>query len=146
MHPSAMIETCGLPHSRGGTAVSDRVAEEVAAAREETGSHLRSLKEITGYGIEAQDGPLGQVQNFILDDQSWKIRYLVVNTRALLPGKKVLIANDWVDGVPWDDRQVLIGLTKEQIRQSPTYNPENLVNRKYETRLYDYYGRPRYWE
>jgi hypothetical protein len=107
--------------------------------------HLRSVKEVTGYHCEATDGELGHVEDFVVDDDTWLVRYVVVDTRNWLPGKKVLVAPQWFSGIRWTDRQVSVDLTREQIKNSPTYDPGAPVNREYEERLYDFYGRPGYW-
>jgi len=54
--------------------------------------HLRSIREVSGYHIHATDGELGHVEDFVIDDETWAIRYLIVDTRNWLPGKKILIA------------------------------------------------------
>jgi len=68
-----------------------------------------------------------------------------VDTRNWLPGKKVLVSPGWIERVSWADRKVYVELTREIIKESPEYDPSAPVNRRYEERLYDYYGRPRYW-
>jgi hypothetical protein len=107
--------------------------------------HLRSADEVTGYHFEATDGEIGHVEDFIIDDDAWTIRYLVVDTRNWLPGRKVLIAPLWAEGFDWVERKVFVDLTQEQIRNSPEYDPRSPVNRDYENTLYDFYGRPVYW-
>lgn len=109
---------------------------------EAEGSNLRSAKEVTGYHIEARDGDIGHVEDFIVDDTVWSIRYLVIDTRNWLPGRKVLVATPWVDHIRWSDETVHLQMDKEQIEQSPPYDPDQPVNLAYEARLYDYYGRP----
>jgi len=108
-------------------------------------SHLRSSKEVFNYHIEAHDGEVGHVDDIIIDDESWDIRYAVVETRNWLPGKKVLISPRWIRKISWAESKVKVDLSREQIKGSPVYNPEAPVNRQYEERLYDYYGRPKYW-
>lgn len=107
--------------------------------------NLRSADEVAGYHIDASDGEMGKVADFIADTDSWAIRYLVVDTRAWLPGRQVLVAPAWIDEIDWEGRLLRVELTREQIEDSPEYDPEAPVNREYETRLYDYYGRPTYW-
>jgi hypothetical protein len=108
-------------------------------------NHLRSVREVTGYHIGAVDGDLGHVEEFIVDDETWELRYTVVDTRDWLPGRKVLVSNEWVQSVDWAQRTLRIDLTREQIKASPPYDPLAPVNRRYEERLYDFYGRPKYW-
>ena len=117
-----------------------------AAAESESGDPcLHSIREVTGYPIKALDGEIGHVEDFILHDASWTIRYLVVDTRNGLPGRKVLVAPSWIDSVDWGKRRVVVNLEKDQIRESPQYDPSRPVNREYEERLYDFYGRPHDW-
>jgi uncharacterized protein YrrD len=106
---------------------------------------LRTAREVSGYHIQAADGDIGHVDDFILDDDRWTIRYLVVDTRNWLPGRKVVLAPDWVDAVDWSESKVHVSLTKDGVKSSPEFDPEAPVNRQYEETLYDYYGRPKYW-
>ena len=66
---------------------------------------------------------------------------------AMCPGlgKKVLVSPYWTQKISWSESMVYVNLTKGAIKNSPEWNPEDLVNRQYEERLYDYYGRPAYW-
>jgi len=108
--------------------------------------NLHSVREVTGYHILATDGDIGHVDDLIVEDESWVVRYLVVDTGNWLPGKKVLLVPSWVQQVDWLERMVYIDLKRESIRNSPEFDPGASVNRDYEERLYDYYGRRKYWE
>ena len=125
--------------------------EELEAASEKElnsgDSHLRSINEVIGYKIQAKDDKIGHVEDFILDDNRWILRYLVIDTRNWLPGgKKVLVSPGWVDHISWADRIVGINLSAKAIENGPEYDPSLPVNREYEERLYDFYGRPYYWK
>ena len=98
------------------------------------------------YGVEATDGSIGHVEDLILDDSDWIIRYVVVHTRNWLPGRKVLIAPSWITRIIWDELKVYVSHTRQEVKESPVFNPSEPVNRKYEEVLYDYYGRPKYWD
>lgn len=118
-----------------------------AENREEPSHNLRSSEEVRGYHIRATDGEIGHVEDFIIDDRTWAIRYIVVDTRNWLPGgRKVLVSPAWVEKVEWADRRVHIDLGRDPIKKGPEYEPGTPVNREHEARLYDYYGRPKYWE
>jgi uncharacterized protein YrrD len=108
--------------------------------------HLRSVHEVIGYHIQAVDQKIGHVEDFIVDTDAWAIRYMVVDTRNWLPGRKVLVSPGWVESVNWEEKRVHASLTGDAIRNSPEFDPGEPVNRKYESHLYDYYGRPKYWE
>ncbi len=107
--------------------------------------HLRASKEVIGYHIRATDDAIGHVEDFVVDDGSWDLRYLVVDTSNWWFGKKVLVAPPWVTQVSWEEREVMLDLSAEQIKNGPEWDPTAPINRAYEERLYDAYGRPAYW-
>jgi hypothetical protein len=108
--------------------------------------HLRSVKEVSGYHIAAVDGEVGHVEDFLVDDITWVLRYLVVDTRNWLPGRKVLISPQWIKSIHWVDEMVYLDLDTDAIKDSPEFDPSQPVNRQYEIELYDYYGRSHYWK
>jgi hypothetical protein len=120
--------------------------EKRAAELERANPNLRSTREVIGYHIQARDGEVGHVEDFVADDVGWGIRYLVVDTHNWLPGKKVLVDPFWADQVNWVERKVYLDMTREMVQTSPEFDPSAPVNREYEARLYDFYGRPKYWE
>jgi hypothetical protein len=109
-------------------------------------SHLRSAEHVSGYHIQAKDGEVGHVDDFIIDDEIWAIRYLVINTRNWWPGKKVLVSPRWIDSVSWGDSKVFVDLLRGTIKQSPDYLKEPMLTRDYEVRLHQHYNRHGYWE
>jgi len=127
------------PAERAG----DRGLRRAAERNDEP--NLRSERQVLGYRIQARDGEIGRVDDFVLDDEEWNFRYLVVNTRNWLPGRKVLVAPLWAEKIRWTEHSVFLDLTRQEVRDSPEYDPGAPVNRRYEERLYDFYGRPKYW-
>ncbi len=147
----------GLPHYwsefgvRGGVAYADLpYAEkkvEIDTAEQQSGDdHLSSAHEVTGYHIRASDGGIGHVEDFIVDDETWTVRYIMVDTHNWLRRQTVLVAPTWIDSVDCAKNKVIVDLTREQVKNSPEYDPSAPVNREYEARLYDFYGRPKYWK
>jgi hypothetical protein len=126
-------------------AVTEAEASEARAGKESADSHLRSTNEVTGYHIEAADGEMGHVKDFIVDDETWAIRYLEVDTRNWWPGKKVLVSPRWIDNVSWPDSKVYVDLSREVIKNGPEYIDSMPITREFEKRLYEHYGRPAYW-
>jgi len=106
---------------------------------------LHSAREVKRYYIRASDGDLGHVEDFIVDDRAWVIRYLAIDTKNWLPARKVLVSPEWIEDISWTETTVKVDLTCEKIKNSPEYDPLQSVNRGYEEHLYDYYGRERYW-
>lgn len=108
--------------------------------------HLRSTESVTGYHVQASDDGIGHVQDFIFDDASWAIRYLVVDTRNWWPGgRKVLVSTRWIDRIDWAERKVFTSLTREAVKASPEYEDSATIDREYETQLHDSYGLPAYY-
>ncbi len=109
--------------------------------------HLRSSETVNGYAIAGTDGDIGHVQDILFDDESWAIRYLIVDTRNWLPGgKKTVISIQWIESISWLESSVQVRLTREQIKNSPEYDEHARVERDYEDRLHQHYGRPGYWD
>ena len=107
--------------------------------------HLRSAKEVRGYHIQGSDDAIGHVDDFIVDDETWGVRYLVIDTSNWWLGKKVLVSPDWIDTVSWEDRKVHVAMSRHAVKNSPEWNGSGGTTRDYEEHLYDYYGRQRYW-
>ncbi len=104
--------------------------------------NLRSSEVVAGYDIQATDGSIGHVEDFVFDDESWAIRYLVVDTRNWWPGgKKVLLATHWINRIDWADKTVFARLTRDQIRAAPAYEEGAPIDRDYEQRLHQSYDR-----
>ncbi len=81
-------------------------------------SHLRSCREVTGYHIHAIDGDIGHVNDFIMDDQTWQISYLVVDTHNWIGGKKVLVAVRHIKEVQWENSKVVVDISVDDIKHS----------------------------
>ncbi len=107
--------------------------------------NLRSTRDVNGHHIQAEDGEIGHVVDFIIDDATWAIRYLVVDTRNWWPGKKVLISPQWIKKVSWSEGKVFVNLSRQAVRQSPEYTDESILTREYEDGLHGHYGREGYW-
>jgi hypothetical protein len=102
--------------------------------------HLRSSNEVAGYVIHAADSEFGHVRDFLLDDQSWSIRYLEIDTRNWLPGRKVLIAPAWIRQIDWNSSKVAVNMASDVIRTAPAYDETMVISREYEVELYKHYG------
>ncbi len=117
--------------------------EEATEPPEEAGDvHLRSARDVRGYEIQGTDETIGHVEDFIVDDETWQVRYLVVDTSNWWFGKKVLVAPDWATRISWEEGKVFLDMTREAIRTSPEWDPTAAIDREYEARLHDHYGRP----
>jgi hypothetical protein len=121
-----------LPHARQMAEFEAKMAEEQRRAAASGGSHLRSIGEVTGYLIRATDGELGHVDDFLIDDVSWAVRYLVINTSNWWFGRKVLAAPAWITAIDWASKTVDVNVTREAIKTAPAYDRVEHVDRQWE--------------
>jgi len=124
------------------------IPPKVFAGREkEDETHLRSSKELLDYRVNATDGEIGELSDFIVEDDDWQIQYMVVDASNLSDSdKQVLVALEWTDGIDASRKELFVELNQEAIKFGPPFDPTLPVNRQYEEVLYDYYGRPKYWQ
>jgi uncharacterized protein YrrD len=101
--------------------------------------HLRSTDEVKGYRIHATDGEIGDVADFMIDE-NWKIRFLIINTGSWLKSRKVLISPAWIRTVSWTNAAVNVNVSMQAIKNSPPYDPDLPMNPSYESELYRHYG------
>jgi len=106
---------------------------------------LRNISAIDGYFIAANDGHLGTVSDFLFDDVTWLVRWLVVDTGSWLSGRKVLLPAFALGHLDPDRRQFAVRLTMQQVKDSPDIDTKRAVSRQMEARVYDYYGWSPYW-
>jgi hypothetical protein len=130
------------PRTETGT-----VASEIEAGKErqkDEDQHLRSTREVTNYYVEATDGDIGHVEDFIIEDQTWAIRYIVIDTKNWWPGKKVVVSPQWIREVNWLDSKIYVDASRGAIRNAPEYREH--LTRDYESRLHEHHGRHVYWD
>jgi hypothetical protein len=106
---------------------------------------LRSMHHVRGYHVGASDGDIGHIEDLLVEDGSWTVRWLVIDTRNWWPGKKVLVAPDWAQSISWHERKIIVGCSRSQVEHSPEFHADMTVDRQYEERLSEYYGKRPYW-
>jgi hypothetical protein len=120
------------------------LAQERARHRNDD-PHLRSCNAVTGHHIHATDGEIGHVAGFVVDDQTWAIRYLIVDTSNWWLGHKVLLAPHWITEVNWAEQTVTVDLNREFIKNATAYDTDAELTRDQERGLYRHYGSRGYW-
>jgi hypothetical protein len=85
-------------------------------------AHLRSTHAVNGYHLEASDGTIGHVCDFLMDDQTWAIRELVIKTGHRFSGKEVRIPTTQIQRISYDDSTVFANLSTAAVQGSPTYD------------------------
>jgi sporulation protein YlmC with PRC-barrel domain len=139
-HETAFMDYYGYPYYWGGPylwgdsafpatlamppAVESQMAAAAARRRESEDSydeHLRSVNEVRGYHIEAADGEIGHVDDFVIDDRDWAIRSIVIKTGGWLSGRKTLVSPQSIEGISWTESKMFVNLTRDQIAGGPEY-------------------------
>lgn len=119
-------------------------SEAEAIRRQHEDPHLRSCNAVIGYHLHASDGEIGHVQGYLVDDNSWAIRFLIVNTSNWWLGHQVLIAPEWIQTVSWSRSMVTTDLSREAVKESPPYDHSKVLNSTAESGIYNHYGRSAY--
>ena len=136
------------PNRMGAEPVDEQdndLSRESAQYQNTWDPNLRSTGDMRGHNIQASDGEIGYVEDFIIEDKTWVIRYLIINTRNWWPGKKVLISPQWVERVSWTDSNVYVNMLRDSIKNSPEYSEESLITREFEADLYHHFNLKEYW-
>ena len=120
-------------------------AREMSPAAPPGDSHLRGCRAVIGYHLHATDGDIGHVDDFIVDDRTWAIRYLVVNTSNWWIGHRVLVAPPWITAVRWSEAKVSVDLSRDAMKHAPPYDSVAQFTREQEQSMYEHYGRSAYW-
>jgi sporulation protein YlmC with PRC-barrel domain len=100
---------------------------------------------ILGYEIMATDGPIGSVEDFVFDDETWAIRYMIVDTRKWSRGRRVLLSPEWIDSVSWPEHEVYVKVARDAVETSREFDPSLPLSREQEAALYEHHARTAYW-
>ena len=106
---------------------------------------LQVISPLKGFAVEASDGRIGTVVDYLFDDASWKVRWLVIDCGTWLSGRKVLIHPSAIARESPEQRQFVVALTKAQVEDSPELAEDQPISQQMENRLYTYYGWDPLW-
>jgi uncharacterized protein YrrD len=147
-YPYSMLEeTAKVAKGDSPHALSKKSEQELLTSdkNQHEDPHLRSCKEVIGYCIEAKDGDIGYIHDMLVDERTWAIRYIVVNTSNWFGGHRVLIVPEWIRNISWSEHMVDVDLTRKQVKDAPVYDSEAAFTRQEEESVYRHYGRNGYW-
>lgn len=136
----------GMGAYPGSLTTEDRIAEELKSHRTQSkrrpdDCHLRSSNAVIGHHIEAKDGEIGHVKDLLVDDHTWAIRYLIVDTSNWWGGHHVLVAPRWIRDVSWSEAKVSVDLTRQAVQYAPEYDSTAQFDQEWERRVDEYYDR-----
>jgi uncharacterized protein YrrD len=161
-HEAAYFGYYGYPYYWGGaglwgigaypgSSMTERRFEDegktrrTAATKTSDDAHLRSSKVVIGNHVQATDGDIGHVEDLLVDDRTWAIRYMIVDTSNWWGGHRVLVAPQWIEAVSWSDAKVSVDLTRQNVKDAPPYDAAAQLDRQQERAIYEHYGYPGYW-
>jgi hypothetical protein len=104
-----------------------------------------ALSELCRCVMHGRDGDVGRMEDVYVDDQTWRARHLVADTRHWLRDRRVLIPPAAVVSVGTGRHRVEVGLTRVQVEHSPPIDTAKPVSRQHEIDLYQYFGFPYDW-
>ena len=100
-------------------------------------THLRSTQALSGYHIQTGEGAIGHVTDFMMDNKSWAICQLVVETGHWYSGKEIVISPKHIDRISYEESKVFVKVTKEAILKAPEYHVPALGAAYHDTRNFD---------
>jgi hypothetical protein len=116
-------------------------AESSRPGHEHDDPHLRSANDVMRYYVHATDGDIGHVQGLLVEEKTWAIRYIIVNTSNWWLGHQVLIAPEWIDDVYWAESKLEVALTRDAVKHSPAYDSSVPLDLEQEAVIHKHYGR-----
>lgn len=137
MHPEDILSLANHPKARPASEYATPAAED---------NHLRTTQDVMKYRVFANRGEVGKIDDFIFDDRSWAIRYMVVAPSKLLHGRKVLLSPSWTKDISWKQKLVFVDMENSKIEDAPEFDPAEPVTPEYEERLQKHYRRPATWK
>ncbi|MDO9185675.1 MAG: PRC-barrel domain-containing protein [Bacteroidia bacterium] len=104
--------------------------------------HLRSFEEVINYKVKANNGEVGKINDFLIDDTTWEINFIVVDALLTPPAKFVPVLSKLIKEIQWENATILIDSTVEKIKNSPQYFTDEPIDEAYVESVYNYYGIP----
>jgi hypothetical protein len=104
--------------------------------------HLRSLRELSHYRIEAIEGEAGDVEDWLVDVHEWVTPYAVVKPAGHRRARRVLVPVRWLGPISWSGRIIHTDLHLDTVVHAPDWDPSAPLDTDYELRLRGWYGHP----
>lgn len=106
---------------------------------------LRRAHAFSALTVTAWDGLIGEIDDFYFDDLEWVVRYLVVRTGEWLDERRVLLIPDAIKALNWQEQELRLNLSREEVANSPPLAAEEPLSRQYEEEIHNHYDWPFYW-
>lgn len=103
-------------------------------------SHLLSAEALTGYQVEAMDGTVGRLEDYLVEEADWSVRYLLLGARRWLPGRRMAAPAERIQMVSWRHRLVTLRRFREEIRKAPGFLGPGSLSEEYSRALESHYS------
>lgn len=100
---------------------------------------LRSALEFRGYRIQTTNADNSAIDDLIIDDSNWSIRYLVVNLHNSQENERVLLTLNWIEQIDWASSRIFVSLSQEQLQKAPRFSYSQKIDIEFEKKVYGYY-------
>jgi len=116
--------THSMPWGNGQVSPARRSAAE-ALEIDAPSACLRGARQMLDFTLITVDGHVGLIKDFFFDDETWALRYLIVQTGSWLLGRRVLVSADRVRRVDWSAESVEVNQTRKQIEYGWEFDADN---------------------
>lgn len=136
---NAIATPLAMPISRND--VDPRWQDASADAIQDDGDpHLRSVHDLVGYHIAATDGEIGHLEDFLMDDDSWLLLFMLIDTKNWLPGERVLLPVRLIKDIDWFSHLINVEVSRDKVKSSPPYDPRMTANGPFNDQSHQYFG------
>jgi uncharacterized protein YrrD len=101
---------------------------------------LRSVRAVIGFHIAATDGDIGRLEDLLIDDDAWRLSFMTVDTKNLLPGERVLLPTRVIGEIDWFTKRITVGIDRARVESSPPYDPQITSDGPFNERSHQYFG------
>ncbi len=78
---------------------------------------LRSTQTVTGYRVQATDGPVGSVTGLMIHGRDWKIRELIIKADPEITAEEIFLLPESVGRISCEETMIYINLAQNDVRQ-----------------------------
>ncbi len=139
----AQVEGASLPRLEE-RAQREQALDPTLKAAQQPPRELQSTAEVLGCCVEAAGGAVGRVTEFVIDDRSWMIKYVIACAGHWPKRRDVLISVHWIRSLTSHDHRLKTNMPAEMVEDGTPFK-RNLLNHPIDVHLYDYYDRPAHW-
>lgn len=106
---------------------------------------LRSVKELLGYKVIAEDGDVGVCKDFLFEDNHWSVRHAVVETGHWFASERILISPDMFGHPDWSSRTIPLEMTLHELGETPQPGDDKSISWRYEKTWLSHFSQDYYW-